>query len=350
MGYEKQIVELCTKLCHSKEEKIIFEDSLKHNINWDRLISCLLHHRLLLIFYYHLKCDNICYIVPKEYLNLMRIKYNSNVIRIFEYIKNIGEIVYEFDRNNIPYVITKGFYFLSNIYKNYDINIREFGDVDFLISENCLTLVKQILENKGFVQGKYMENIKKIHEASRRDLIEKRLNSHEIYPFVKVFNWISQLNAIDTVIVDINFTIFEGGVNKSPIPTQYMLDKRKKSTIDNILYFSSLSDEHNFINICYHIYMDTLYDSKKKNLNDFLLVKFVDLKLFLDAKSEHLDWNYICDNLTSDKINDSIVFSLYIIKKLYGNKYDGLNAKYFNLEPKKEIREKADRYLSSIYD
>lgn len=96
--------------------------------------------------------------------------------------------------------------------------------------------------------------------------------------------------------------------------------------------------------------MDTLYDSKKKNLNDFLLVKFVDLKLFLDAKSEHLDWNYICDNLTSDKINDSIVFSLYIIKKLYGNKYDGLNAKYFNLEPKKEIREKADRYLSSIYD
>ncbi len=327
---EKKLLLLCARLEFNDCEKKIFSSILSSGIDWSQFFVELLTHRLSLLFFHHIKNEGMYKYVPRDIIACLKAKYNAHMLRSNKYMNELERINSLMNEFNIPYALTKGFYLINQIYKNEFVNVREFGDVDILVDMEHLDKVKVLLEQAGYIQGSYSLQTSNITKASRDKILYKKLNSHEIYPFIKIFFWDEQQLIKDVICIDVNFTIFEGGNIKPHIASCTLLGRRKMDVSKNNILLPYLSNEDNFLHLCYHLYMDTRYEIKKTEMTDFSLIKFLDLKSFLKVMGSILDWKYIENQMKNKSIYDAINFASHFLKIIYPedkNIYFPLNLK-----------------------
>lgn len=90
-----------------------------------------------------------------------------NQICISERYKVCRGIFEAFEANEIPYAVIKGAVLSKSTYG--DINMRKSGDIDLLISRKNIDIVKKIMLDDGFVQGRVTDS--GIEPFSRRELL-----------------------------------------------------------------------------------------------------------------------------------------------------------------------------------
>jgi hypothetical protein len=129
---------------------------------------------------------------------------------------------------------------------------RYFSDVDFLINYDDISKVVKILYKEGYVQGYVVDG--KIIQATRKDILFRQLNTHEIYDMVKLDQEGFRLN------VDINFLFSWNGLDNAQ--DNYSLDEFA-SNLKNIekmgVKVNVFDDELQFVHLCSHFYNEAVF-------------------------------------------------------------------------------------------
>lgn len=185
-----------------------------------------------------------------------------------------------FHEKNIQYALFKGAVLSMNAYN--DLSYRSSGDLDILISRRDVDIVKKILIDCGFVQGKVIKQ--EIVPFSRQELIFQSSVSHQIAPFIKATNnrFCPFLN------VDINFDIFWGEYQDT-VDMEFVLSQVEPIRLLGVETYI-LCKEIDFIVLCLHAYKDlnSIFLLSKGCLN---LRIFSDIYFFLTMQK--LDWSMI---------------------------------------------------------
>lgn len=102
-----------------------------------------------------------------------------------------------------------------------------------------------------------------------------RLISHQIEGFTKVIKTSEDIYM--PVNIDINFSIFDGGLKKDKISSEVLLKNKKQNILNKNFYYYSLNNYDTIIQLAYHIYRENRMDEMKCDLADGILIKYTDL-------------------------------------------------------------------------
>lgn len=277
------------------------------------------------IVYKHLIENKWLDYVAVRVLNILRTNYIYTLLKQNILKQELLNIVNYFHENNIDYAIIKGFAIAEKVYYEKGRLLREFNDIDFLVPQKYLSNIKYVLENRGYIQGDYDIFYNTLRKATRQEILNMRMNSHQIYNFVKEISLHPEYCIKDEITIDVNFTLFEGGNISHTISTEEILNNKVKLKILKDKYFYTLSNEFFLIQLCYHLYKDVNYRSHKKERMDLTLLKFCDIREYILKYKHIIDWESLANIVNKHCLNNGIYFSLYFTDKIYRD----LDIKYF---------------------
>lgn len=232
-----------------------------------------------------------------------------------EYLEILSQLCKDFENENITYCILKGFSITEALYNIEGVIYRPFSDIDILISPNHLSKAQLLLEKYNFIQGK----IKGRHlmKAARSELIYWKLNSHQLHEYIKYSKY-SNISPMFSITIDINTTIFEGGIYTDPIPMDVLFQNTITKEFSNIS-IKCLNPTFELLQLCYHFYKDTKYEIKAKTHENYCLLKFCDIREYIKRYYNDIRWNDFL-NITNDaKIGDQIYYSLSMVSNFYND-------------------------------
>ncbi|MBR2507934.1 MAG: nucleotidyltransferase family protein [Bacilli bacterium] len=278
-----------------------------------RFFELIERHKLEYLFYSLIKNLEVESLFDQSIISEYFNKLNVHQSKYIEYLNSMKPIFENLEEKKIKYAVLKGFSFMDELY-NTNIGLtRRFVDIDVLIDKSDLKEAKEILNNYNFVQGKIVDG--SIVRPERKDLIYWELNSHQLYEYVKLSEYTSQY----WIEVDINTTIFEGGKFVPPIETKILLTHSVIKKTELGISFYVLNKTFSLLQLCYHFYKDTVYETKKENHNDYCLIKFCDIREFILHFRKEIDWSEFVKIVNEFNIGDQIYYSLYLVSSFYGD-------------------------------
>lgn len=176
------------------------------------------------------------------YYDTMNLHYArlSNCITLFNKLENA----------NISYAIIKGAYLDKVAYGNR--GLRDSKDIDILIERKSNKIIKEFLEEEGFICGYYDYDKCKIIPYSRRTIIYNQLYTHQSATFVKR---IDINNSQNSVRIDINNSASWAedidGIKK----TSMMLMHTELISYQDVI-FRVLKPDYFLLELCLHGYRD----------------------------------------------------------------------------------------------
>lgn len=187
----------------------------------------------------------------------------SNIFRgDLDYLANVLKNV------TCEYALLKGAFLSTNLYTN---GYRTSNDIDILVEAKNVSKIQSLLKENGFKQG-YLDHNGNINPATRKQIIESKMNFGETVPFLKM----TQGRVLE---VDINFSIdFKPSDNTQLIGE--LLSTAVLVTVDTV-EFKTLDKFDFLIHLCCHLYKEaTTYDWVARR-RDLMLYKFSDINVFL---------------------------------------------------------------------
>lgn len=305
MKNEQQIILEILK--YENDEKLI-EMFNNKNINWIEVLGYLTYHRVAGLVYEKMNNINIRLLDYPVFLSSYMIN-ESQKIRAIEQGKWINKISEALASNNIKHVFLKGSVLNSTLFA---YGSRVSNDIDLLINKSNIEKATEVLNNLGFIQGKF-DYKKNIIKPFTKEEIETSIKTRgETAPFIKL----SDNPTIKTVDVDINFSL-DWNPNSSEETISYFLDNRIQVENHDKKMIYALNDYHNFIELCVHLYKDSaLIDilTKRKVLD---LYKFVDIYYFIKSRFKNIDMNKLYEEIAKFKLEKYVYFALSYITTLF---------------------------------
>lgn len=209
----------------------------------------------------------------------------------FEVGKNL---FYTLAQQGIKYAIHKGAMLSKMLYGNYTTRIS--GDVDFLLSRDDSSTVKQILECEGFIQGRVVNGV--VVPYTRSEIIFQASQTHQLAPFVKAMS----IPFCPYVEYDFNVDIFWGESGKHT-DMHHFLKHTQETMLFNIPV-SKLVPEAEFIALCMHHYKDlnSIYllwikgfdERKICEISKYIETVPLDIDLLINLCIEYEVGDYVC--------------------------------------------------------
>ncbi|BBB89579.1 MAG TPA: nucleotidyltransferase family protein [Methylomusa anaerophila] len=315
---EAELVLYSSRLNITESDKSkITEIIINNEIDWGTFLYYCCHHRvtpLVLKTFWQLNLINS---IEINVYNAMKSICDHVKRKNIIYYTEIDIINKQFYNHEIKAVMLKGGILAPFVYK--DISLRQFGDIDFLVDMDDISIVTKILEESGFIQGTYDKVKRKIIPATKDEKLNRRLTSHEIFPHVKIND-----NSGIPVHVDINFSVFWNGSiknkNKFFFDTKKIIKESRLIDLNHSKVYM-LSAEYQIIHLCAHHYGEAVNFCWEGNwLRDkaeISLYKFCDLHELII--SENISWIKLYDICIENKIEKPIYYSLKIVNILFGN-------------------------------
>ncbi len=166
------------------------------------------------------------------------------------------------------YSLLKGSFLSTNLYKSGQ---RVSNDFDILISPESISRLQKLLIDNGFVQGG-VNSSNEIVPATRREILESRLNFGQTVPFVKIIE-------NSPLIIDINFSLdFKASANN--IVGEFLNDI-VIATFENVR-FKTLSPIKFLLHLACHLYKESTTYYWVARRRDLMLYKFCDIYMFIN--------------------------------------------------------------------
>ena len=210
----------------------------------------------------------------------------------------------------IPYALIKGAVLSKKIYG--DPMYRISGDLDLLISPNSLELVKDILEDQGYVQGYIKEQ--QIVPYSREELIFQKIYSHQLAPFVKA----TRNGMCPYIKIDINLNVL-WGESDLYLSIDELLTHTESDDLMGI-NIRRLVPEYEFISLCLHHYKDfnSIYLLCDRGID---LSAFIDLYFYL--RNVKIDVTNMYLEAKKYGVDKYICYCIYFTYELFGDGFLG---------------------------
>lgn len=285
------------------------------------LLPYLFHHRLICLFYSLIISNDFITILTKESWRLITKYIVYEQLKSEEYFYEIKILCNKLNENQIKYALVKGIHLESFLYEKQDGLIRRcFNDIDILVEKKDIRFINSILEIRGYIKGEYSPELNEIIEYSREEAVKFLMTSHQSAPFIKNSGIGSRCKG-DSLNIDINFSIFDGGNKEDPISTRELLEHvvERKTIYGNTYY--SLKLEHDLLQLVYHLYKDTKYEIKRINNEQLLLYSLIDIYRFINSYGDYIDWDYFCNIVKDANIVEEFSQLFRYIKKWSSNEY-----------------------------
>ncbi len=206
--------------------------------------------------------------VPNEFKEALQAVYLYNVQKSRTYREHVRYLSSLLEEGAFKYALLKGA-FLSTVL--YEEGSRTSNDIDILINSEDISLCQKILSDNGFVQGFYSKE-KGIIPATRRQIIQSRMNYGETVPFSKMIG-------NELLEVDINFSVDFKPSSNNVIVRDLLQNLTEVSFGDGRI--RTLREVDFIIHLCCHLYKEATTYNWVERKNDLLLYKFCDINLCL---------------------------------------------------------------------
>lgn len=288
---------------------------LKSIVSLNLIIPMLVHHKLVTMFAYMILKNGLIYDVEKEVWRLVTRLITIETLRDKEYIDQFCHLSKEFEKEEIKYAVLKGFHFNQFLYKKSGAISRAYNDIDLLISRDSLSKINNILQNNGFFRGDYDPKTNSIRKYTRKEEMHYLLTSHQAPQYIKPSQYYS-ISPSNLLIVDVNFSIFEGGMKVDPISSELLLSNCIYNSWDNNIAYYSLQVEDDLLQLIYHIFKDTQYQTKISDNESLLLGSFCDLYMLISQKNRKINWSIFIDKINTLQLGTEVYFILGLLNKL----------------------------------
>ncbi len=303
-------------------------------MNWENVFSQAIKHRILPIVYCDmLKNNYLKYINNNWYKALLTIYNNSinlNKLLLCQAIDLSKQIL----KKNISACIIKGP--VLSVYLYEGEGVRPYSDLDILVMKNFLNDMKSIIKEQKYVQGKYDKKENKIIEATRSEIIQREMFTHESVEFHKILYLPFPYDSV----IDLNHGVSWKGNKFNQVPegltAEILLHDRKEYNYDknNII---GLCPENMFIHLCLHLYSESVLFcwqySWYKNFSDIELIKYIDIALILQ---KNLDWSRINEMVEEYKIQIPINYAVSLTCMIFPQLKQNINLETY-LKPLNEL-------------
>lgn len=259
------ILELC-KICEDNRDKL--DQLIIPELDYPYILGQLMFNRLASLAYVKLKEFDLLKRINREFVTAIKNSYKSTRIISDGFMTFLSSLSYMFENEKRPFALLKGSY-LAGL---YPYGTRTSNDIDFLINKEDISYFVEKFKSNGYKQGFIRGG--EFVAASRRDIVNSRLNNGETVPLIKE----SGLSNLEYFEVDLNFSLdYKAKQDVNLIPQ--MLNGRESciKTYNNTL--PTLNHIDFVIYLCLHLYKEaTVYDWVKRD-RDLTLYKFVDIYL-----------------------------------------------------------------------
>ena len=277
----------------------LFKDN---EINWIIVLGYLTYHRVAGLVYEKVSNVNIRLLDYPVFFATYMINQSQKmrILKQNEYLIAISKILID---HNIQHAFLKGAVMSNTIYAY---------DIDLLISKKNLDDVTILLQQLGFVQGKFDYKNNTIRPFSKKEIEDFVSTKGETAPFVMITDNLT----VRTIDVDVNFSL-DWSPDMSEDTVDIFLSDRILMTTKSNEQIYTLSYEHNFLELCIHLYKDSaLMDIiKKRKILD--LYKFVDIYYFLKEKLDKINIGKVYEDISRFKMENYVYFALTYIYRLF---------------------------------
>lgn len=283
----KKLLQLADKTYSGDKIKIEFNDNQEFIIGW------LIMNRCNTIAYKNLDLSSL-HRDSLKCLNVLK-KNDEEQAKIFQ--KSLALLSTTLKDVDFNYAFLKGAT-LSSIL--YDIGERTSKDFDILVESNDVSALQRVLIADGFKQGWLDSDYQTIIPATRREIVESRMNFGQSVPFIKIYDEIP-------VTVDINFSVDfkpdegEGVVHK--------LLKNVEIIKKDEFQFKSLAKVDFLIHLCCHLYKEaTTFDwvSERRDLD---MYKFSDINVYLKKFGNHSFFKKLVEYIKSYEVEKECYYT-----------------------------------------
>ena len=274
-------------------------------LDWDVVVYQAILHKMVPILFDDLKKTKLVQCINNTLYYFLR-----NYVSYIMYLdSNIFELAFEISIRSqlegIKVFIVKGPILMDYLYGGN--NYRVFNDIDLLVEKKNVPKVKKILCELGYVQGHYSKEDNTIRVATRQEIVQKEMGSHETVEFHKSLNGINMMD----IVVDINSSFSWKGIPCIDAINMRNVMNHSKKYIVNGCSIDSMEPEYLFLHTCVHLYVEaTLFCwqySWYKNYGDIELSKYIDIGLFLSKK---IKWELVNDIILKNFLVEPISYVL----------------------------------------
>ena len=144
---EVELLLCCARTCIDSATAEQVKTLLQQDIDWTYLIETAAFHQVIPLLYQSLK-NNYAEEVPDAILNLLRSYFYANGRRNFFLTNELLKLLNLFKEHDISAIPYKGPVLAASAYGN--LALRQFGDLDILVSERDFHPAKELLISQGY--------------------------------------------------------------------------------------------------------------------------------------------------------------------------------------------------------
>jgi hypothetical protein len=327
---EERVIIITCRLSFTAQEKNELTSLLSNrDFNWFEFAKLALYHKTLA-----LAVHNIKEIMPHIFIP----KYLDDVSRYLAYCTRVRnecnkkqvEIIQEaLTKKNVVCIPVKGTYLIPNLYKNY--SIRYSGDMDFLVRFQDTDELDIILNEIGYIKGRYdaVNNI--IKKDTRANIITWKIYMSNLHPYIKR----SDSEIFPYYKLDFRYAL-DDSLNKEPI----------NEIINDVLASGKVKPAHYLVHLCTHFYDEAKYSACLYAAKDLNLIKFCDIREFILNFCNDSDINDMLEFVIRYHLVRAVYYTMYCLNEVYSDGYENRIMQSLNVSDESFLRTFGDNTLT----
>ena len=267
---EEAVLQLCRFVSPDRERLL---QLLEEGIDSPLLLGQLLFHRMGGAAYTVLEQTGLLGRVNREVRTSLQTVYEVNRIKTDSFRTMLTLLARTLEGVEAPYACLKGAY-LAEVYPQ---GLRTSNDIDLLTQGKQVDEFCRRLKEAGFVQGSVSGGV--LRPATRREILDSRLNRGETVPFLKEVN----LPFVRFMEVDINFSLDYQPRQATPV-LPLLLSRVRRCIATGAGALPTLEPADFLLHLCAHLYKEASTYGWVQMGRDQSLYKFSDLYLLLSGE------------------------------------------------------------------
>ena len=251
-------------------------------------------------------------------------------------LKEFYRIIEALERQGIKVVVLKGCWLSTDLYQNS--TLREFSDLDILVSDYQINAAKNVLLQEGYIQGDYDDAKKTWIEADSSEKSKYSNTLQHEYEFKKrdtcteIEYCIDLHSKLSTKMEKANFQIDEMIEHRTPYSCKYGSAYR-------------LSNEDALIHLCFHTYWHSQTLQSALLHLDICLKMYTDIRLLI--KTLPIRWDLFHKKIHEMNIETAVLCTLYLCQRIF-NELLANELSYLDQSHEYEVEERLirDRWLT----
>ncbi|GIQ71272.1 hypothetical protein DUZ99_13040 [Xylanibacillus composti] len=296
---EQELVLQLSQFRTADKERV--EEILGQKLDLAEILGHLTYNRTAGIAYHTLRAINAPFF-NREFEMVLFLVHQVQELRTKSHNQYITQIAKAMKESGIPHAFLKGSILAHSI---YPAGCRISSDIDILLNGDDLTACSNVFKELGFIQGFHDENQNIVVPATRRELINYRMNYGEVVPFRKVVDD----PGINLIEIDINFSLdwLPHGTEQA---VSNFIAQSEDYTFDNGQKVSALPKEYFLAHLCVHLFKEAQVITWVEWQRDMGLYKFVDIYGFLTDPNLSINWEKFVQILTENDIVEDCYYAL----------------------------------------